>query len=140
MNWGKGIIISLVAFIAFILYLAITLMTHKVDLESEDYYQQEIAYDEKIDALNNANKLADKITYQVIDEHLVFSIPDDSFKEIQLDFARPDDKLQDKSYTIEGTNTYLIDTKELKKGIYKLDISYKQGENICLQQEKIYIQ
>ena len=41
MNWGKGIVIGMSLFIVFILVLVIGLMSHRVDLQSEDYYQKE---------------------------------------------------------------------------------------------------
>ena len=41
MNWGKGILIGVGLFMGFILFLVISLMTHRVDLESEDYYEKD---------------------------------------------------------------------------------------------------
>jgi hypothetical protein len=48
MNWGKGIIIGMGLFMAFIIFLVVNLMMQKVDLESEDYYKREINYESEI--------------------------------------------------------------------------------------------
>ena len=46
-NWGTGLVIGMVLFIAFIMFMVITMMTDKKyshDLVTEDYYQKEIVY------------------------------------------------------------------------------------------------
>jgi hypothetical protein len=42
MNWGKGIIVTMAAFMSFILFMVFTLLSKNTDLESEDYYKKEI--------------------------------------------------------------------------------------------------
>ena len=52
-NWGTGIVIAIVAFIGFILYFVITMSTDKTysyDLVTDKYYQQELKYQQEIDA------------------------------------------------------------------------------------------
>jgi len=64
-NWGTGIFIAIVLFMAFILsfvYKSIALDEYKHELVSEDYYKDELHYQEDIDKLNNALKLEQNIT------------------------------------------------------------------------------
>jgi hypothetical protein len=60
-NWGTGIFIVLsiivLAVITFYIYLS-NLGTHLVE---ENYYEKELAYQEKIDKLNNTSQLAGNI-------------------------------------------------------------------------------
>jgi len=53
MNWGKGITIVMVAFIGFIITLVTILMSNKIDLVSEDYYQKEIKFEDEIASAKN---------------------------------------------------------------------------------------
>jgi hypothetical protein len=140
MNWGKGIAIALVLFMGFIVYLAVVLMTNKVDLESEDYYQQEMAYDTEMKAIKNANTLNEKIAIKTNEKHVLVSIPEGKFEEIRVDFKRPDDEKLDFFYDIKGTKMFTIERSSLKKGKYNIQISYKFDGEICLQKESIYIE
>ena len=55
MSWGKGIAIALTVFILFIATLVTIIIRQKVDLVSEDYYTQEINYQQEIDGINAGN-------------------------------------------------------------------------------------
>lgn len=120
MNWGKGIIIAMAAFIGFILVLAITLMRHKVDLVNEDYYLQEIHYQDEIDAQELGFELS-QAQVQVQPPFLSVHIHDDwNTKQVELHLTRPNDQRLDKSYTIVGTKTFLIPIDDLEAGNYTL--------------------
>ena len=56
-NWGTGMVLVLLAFISFIMYFVVTMLTNKdydQDLVVEDYYKAELHYQEDIDAEENA--------------------------------------------------------------------------------------
>ena len=63
-NWGTGIVITIIAFIAFIMYFVITMSTDNAyshDLVTDKYYQEELNYQEEINAEKNAKKLSENI-------------------------------------------------------------------------------
>lgn len=139
MNWGKGIAIALTLFIGFILYLAISLMSHKVDLESEDYYLREIAYQEEITALENANK-NEKIIVSQDDANVIVQIPEKGiYNDVLLELFRPNNDEQDIKFNIIGTKTFTIQKNQLHPGQYNIEITYRNGELNCLQKDEIYI-
>lgn len=140
MNWGKGIAIALSAFICFIIYLAVGLMSHSVELESEDYYKREMAYEQEIQALNNAQKLDKQVILTSEDDFVVVQIPEGDYKDVRVELMRPNNTKQDKQYDILGTKTFTIPTSELEQGKYNVSISYMQDGNVCLQKDKIYVQ
>ncbi|MEY3237311.1 MAG: hypothetical protein RI883_1412 [Bacteroidota bacterium] len=140
MNWGKGIIIAMALFIGFITFLVISLVSHTIDLESEDYYTKEINYEQEITALENGNKLNDKIVVLSQKEFVVVQIPEkENLSKIQIIFIRPDNKKLDKSYLISGTKSYLIPKTELTKGTYNIEIRFENNKTTCLQKETIII-
>lgn len=133
MNWGKGIAIALVAFITFIVTLVTIIISQKVDLESEDYYAQEINYQEQIDALAEG-EIADKFKFKIVDDQLVVSVPEAVVSDsILLDFFRPNDKNLDRNFLIEGTKTFTIPMSAFKKGDYKIQVRYIEN-TVAIQQ------
>jgi hypothetical protein len=138
MNWGKGIAIALGAFIIFILVLAIKLMTTNVDLVTPDYYEREINYSQEMDAVQNSENLDEKIAINIIDDHVVVKIPEGlDAKDIELKLIRNNDEKLDRNYTIENTNTFLIDKKELSLGHYDTELYYTVNGEKYMQKEKI---
>ncbi len=64
-NWGTGLVIGMVLFIAFIMFFVVQIMTDKqydYDLVTEDYYQKELVYQKELDATENNNSLAVNIS------------------------------------------------------------------------------
>ena len=59
-NWGTGIVLAFIAFISFIMYFVISMNTDKSldhDLVNEDYYKQELEFQNDIDKEKNAKTL-----------------------------------------------------------------------------------
>lgn len=140
MNWGKGITIALICFMGFIVYLATSMMLTKVDLESDDYYIREIAYDEEIEALKNGFEI-EKIAFNQHDDVLSISIPDQvEISNVQIDLQRPNNDELDKVYNFEDSKTLIIGKEDLEKGNYDVEVTFKSGDKICLQKSQINIQ
>ena len=140
MNWGKGIIIAMALFIGFITFLVISLVSHTIDLESEDYYTREINYEQEITAMENGNKLSAKIEVLSQEDFVIVKIPEkENVSKIQVIFIRPDNKKLDKTYLVSGTKSYLIPKTELTKGTYNVEIHFENNKTTCLQKETIII-
>jgi len=139
MNWGKGIVIGMATFMTFIIVLVVGLMMNRVDLESEDYYKREINYQQEITAQENANKLESKIELISNAEFLVVKVPEGEFTKIEMHLSRPNDQKMDKLFKIEGTKSFLINKKDLEKGLYTVELSYMVDNKPCLQKESVTI-
>ena len=140
MSWGKGISIVMALFMSFIIFLAVKLMSERVDLQSEDYYKKEIHYEQEIAAETNANMLKAKIELTKDDQFVIVKLPaDDNFRNVTIDLVRLNNKKLDKHFEIEGTKTYLIPKSSLEKGDYLVEIHFESEAKKCLQKEHIYI-
>lgn len=140
MNWGKGIVIALALFMSFIIFLVVNMLTHRIDLESEDYYKKEINYEEEITAMKNFNALNERVELITQNDFVVIQLPEKvDLKDVEVQFTRPDDNKQDRTYKVEGTKNYIIPKTELKKGIYTIEISFQYDSKACLQKETITI-
>jgi len=79
-TWGTGIFLAMLAFMIFILsfvYKSIAMDEYQHELVSEDYYKDELHYQEEIDKLNNSNTLSQNIKLANSKEGILVSFPKD---------------------------------------------------------------
>ena len=140
MNWGKGIIIAMGAFMYFILFMVFTLMSKSTDLESEDYYKKEIEYEQEMNALKNATQLKERAKIDLTEEYVVVVLPTkEQVSNVQIALFRPDNKKKDKLLNENNSKTIMIAKNTLLKGRYNLAIKYEVNGKKILQKEEIMI-
>ncbi|MBD0825133.1 FixH family protein [Aestuariibaculum marinum] len=143
-NWGTGIILAFVGFISFIMYFIITMSVDKKydhDLVTEDYYGQELEFQNDINKENNAKNLAQNITYDISTEGLIIKFPSD------LDYTkvtgtvflyRPSNKQFDFETPISLSNyNLLIPDKRLLDGRWNIKVDWKYNEKSYLYKKEI---
>ena len=142
MNWGLRIVLSFVAFMAFILVMVYQALRDDVNLVAENYYQQEIEFQDQIDRINNARKLStavdmtiDKSTMQAI-----FQFPGSLAVAGEYHFFRPSDHTLDQKISIEldSRMTQRIAIGHLRRGLWKVKIQWRDGETEYFE-EKVLI-
>ncbi|WP_282068169.1 FixH family protein [Olleya namhaensis] len=145
-NWGTGVVIAFILFISFIMYFVISMNTDKNldhDLVNENYYKQELEFQNDINKEKNAKTLASKVTWKKTAEGIVISFPTDlEDKNItgKIFLYRPSNKQLDFETTILLSNhNLLIPDKRLLDGRWniKIDWSYKDT-NYMLKEEIQY--
>jgi len=139
MNWGKGIAIALTVFVLFIATLVTIIIRQKVDLVSEDYYAQEINYQQEIDGIHaGMDELA--LTFQKKNDQLIVQIPEKTHsKNITFHFYRANDKTLDKTFELENSKILLIPLSDLAKGNYSVRAEYKIDGKIIIQKYEVTI-
>lgn len=100
MNWGKSIVLAFVIFIGFIMYIVIRSAQESVDLVSEDYYNEELKYQDVIDAEINTLPFKDSIRIEQIAQTIEMEFPDEIIvdAEGEIYFFRPNDIKLDKKF------------------------------------------
>ena len=141
MNWGKGLTIVIIAFMSFILYMVITLMTKgNADLVSEDYYKKEIEYEKEIRALKNTEASKEKVVIMDKGDFIIFQFPTTkNIENIEIQLLRPNNDKKDVTVTEKNTKNVMIEKKKLEKGIYKASIHYTSQGQRFLQKEELKI-
>ncbi|MBL1280934.1 MAG: FixH family protein [Fluviicola sp.] len=140
MNWGKGIALALALFIGFIMYMVVTMMSTKIDLVSEDYYQKEINYSSELDAVKRDNQLKARPTFIETENHYVVQLSSViELKNVELFLRRPNDDREDKTFSIRGTKNFMIAKDELKKGNYHAILSYDFEGELHIQKHEIKV-
>lgn len=131
-NWGTGIVIAMVAFIVFILsfvYKTIAIEKYQHELVSEDYYKDELHYQQEIDKLNNAAKLSKNITLTNSEKGVSIHFPEDQdYTKIKgsIFFQRLSNKKLDFSQNIVlDSSNILISNTNLVEGKWIVRIEWK---------------
>ncbi len=144
MNFGVKIIILYLSFVGLILTLVFMSYGHKIELVSKDYYAQELKYQDKIDAIKNANSLASSIDHRVEGKNITLAInPELLTSDFSgtINFFRPSDSSLDVNMTMSFTNnTQHITTDKLKHGSYKMQLTWKSAGKNYFKEEVIFIE
>ena len=143
-SWPTGIIIAIIAFMVFILsfvYKVTFMEEYDHHLVSEDYYMDELNYQQEIDKLNNASVLEEDIALEKVDNGLLINFPSKfdpsqitgliTFKRlsnIKMDFKIPI-KLQ--------SSKYLLSDAILVEGRWDVKIEWTINNTTYLFKEKL---
>src|SRR4051812_11834776 len=124
-NWGTGIVLTSLFFMLFIITLVVKTYSHKVDLVSEDYYNQELHFQERIDKMNNVKSEDDKVKWKIQGKEISFHFPKKmNSPSGTIEFFRPSDSAKDWKVQINVNNERIqsLHTKMLLHGLYKIKI------------------
>jgi nitrogen fixation protein FixH len=143
-NWGTGIVLAFIGFISFILYFVITMNVDEKftnELVVEDYYGEELKYQDDIDKLTNANNLSENITYRKSAEGLIIQFPENiDFEKITgfVFLYRPSNKQLDFDTAISLSKSHLlIPDKRLVDGRWNIKIDWQYNNQDYLFIESI---
>ena len=144
-NWGTAMVIAMIAFIVFILtfvYRSAVMDEYQHELVSEDYYGDELHYQEEIDKINNASKLDVDLTMVRTAEGLAFRFPEDLEPEKisgTISLQRPSNKSLDLKMPIELTGSdFLIPDQSLASGKYVVVVDWKHENSEYMFKDEIF--
>lgn len=133
-NWGFKIVLFYAGFMTLIVSMVTLAMRERIDLVSKDYYQQEIAFQEKLDRSLNSDSLHIPLQWEVESASIIFRFPAE-FKPEELSgdivLFRPSDKELDRKFTVSASidGSQVISTDDLAKGVYKIQVHWEgQGK------------
>jgi len=141
MDWGKGIILTLAAFAVLMLSMvAICVKQDDIHLVTQNYYEEEIKYQDQIDKMINASQLDYEVLsfdgqLKIIDLHLPAGAKG------TLHLFRPSDARLDKKidFDITDTDVNSIDVKTLKPGYWRVKLSWTENGKAYYHEKKINI-
>lgn len=132
MNWGKKIVIIYVSFVGIILFMVVMAMNQKIDLVAENYYDQELKYQDKIDGNKNFNQIKDTIAISIIkNNEIQIHYPESLKSNISkgtVQFVKQSDNRKDFiSPIIISDNNQQTINHYFQKGIYKVSFDWKMN-------------
>lgn len=129
-NWGIGIAMLYTGFVIGILTLVVMSSRQKVDLVAENYYEEELGFQKKIDKIERTKALAQPLLWGVNQEGVQLQFPEDmSGKKIsgKVKLYCPSDNRKDREFSINPAQdlSQFIPAKELVAGRYKLQVEWQ---------------
>lgn len=145
LNWGTAIVIAMISFIVFILtfvYRSAVMDEYQHELVSEDYYGDELHYQEEIDKVNNASKLEVDVELIRIDDGIVLRFPEGMEPQKisgTLSLQRPSNKSLDLNIPIElSGHDLLVPDQKLASGKYIVVVDWKYEESEYMFKDQIF--
>tara|TARA_R110002124_G_scaffold150255_1_gene316646 strand:+ start:563 stop:1015 length:453 start_codon:yes stop_codon:yes gene_type:complete len=130
-NWGTGIAMLYLGFVAMIIVLVIMSTTQKIDLVTEKYYHEELEFQHKIDKQNNTEALELPLSWKMDKKQLTITFPA-NFKDNDLagiiHLYCPSDNTKDRQFKlISSHNTQQINLTDVPNGRYLLQVDWQNG-------------
>lgn len=143
MNFGVKITALYLGFVALILTMVFMSFGQKVELVSKDYYAQEIAFQDKINSINNERSLNGSINHEINGKQITLTIDTTNCnKDLEgtIVFFRPSDSSKDIKIKMDFNNgTQIINEPSLIHGAYKLQLSWVSNHTNYFKEEVIFI-
>lgn len=133
-TWGHGIILALLSFMLFILSMIFYFSRNwqNAEMVSHNYYEEELKYQEVIDAKNNAAQLKEIPQVKKTQNGISILFPASALPEddiIDFELFRTDDANLDihKKENLKGKYGFTIPSKVLSPGSYTLKLRWTKG-------------
>lgn len=138
MNYKYFIIGIYLTFVALILLMVFKSCSQNIELESGNYYAEELKYQSRIDAKNLGNRYRDSFQIKELDGRIMISTPVSlNSDSVRLEFKKPDKASADRNFSFKGNKITPLDKNQFISGIYGLNIRYFTREGEYLIEKKI---
>jgi len=138
LNFGNYITIAFIAFGAFIVTLVVKTFAFKPELVSETYYEDEINYQDRINRLKNVQTDGATVKWELRGDSFLLNFPstDASGK---IDFMCHSDKDKDQHFDIQlsNGNQQVINTTNIKSGLYLMKIQWTSNGKLYYMEQNI---
>lgn len=141
MNWGTGIVLTIIGFVTLIMVMVvISVRMEGIELVTENYYEEEIKYQDRIDQIDQASELGrDVIAYNSQQKLIELDLPNGTTGSLQL--FRPSDSSLDQSIPLNviKNQVTLVPVDQLKPGYWKVKLEWSENGVTHYQEKKITI-
>ncbi|MEZ4909746.1 MAG: FixH family protein [Saprospiraceae bacterium] len=142
-NWPVALVLFFVLFIGTLVFILIKSRQYDHSLVIDDYYNQDIHYQEHYDKVKNMTNLTEnvKISHDNANHELSIIFPSGNDKHGDIILYNPLSKHLDKKYSfdIQGDSIYKIPTDNLKTGRWKIKLDWKQNSQNYYFEEEIVL-
>jgi len=144
LNWGTGIFLAFVIFVIITLVMVFYLMNQDVNLVANDYYKQEIEYQNHIEMVKRTNALPESLKIIPKQNLVVLKFPS-IFAQTKIKgnifFYRPSDRTKDVTIplALNDNNEQIIPTSLLIKGMWKIQVKWEDSESTYFNEKIIMV-
>jgi hypothetical protein len=139
MDWGKGILLAIIGFVIIIITMVvISVRMDGIELVTENYYEEEIKFQDQIDKENSTLKLNREVmNYDPLSKTLQVNLPPGAIGKLQL-FRPSDSNLdQNMNFTSNEDGLTSISMSDLKTGYWKFQLNWTEEGKDYYQEKKI---
>ena len=143
--WPYAIISAFAIFIAGTIGLIVLACSHKTDLVSADYYEQEIKFQNRLDQLRRTKELnTGVVVYDASKQQITISLPGgQSHRAVsgRVQLYRPSAAGLDRQMALvpDSAGVQIVEARDLLPGLWKVRVSWTVGDNDYFADEKIVI-
>ena len=139
MNWGTRIAIGYAAFVVFIMTLVVMAFQQDFDLVADNYYEQEIAYQGRIDQIQNAINDGQEVAVVSADDavSLAFS---SAATDVKIHFFRPSDDTKDLLIEHASVDSQVnVPSSQFTTGKYLVKVEWKANGKTYFQENDLFL-
>lgn len=141
MDWGKGILLTIIGFVAFMVTLVvISVKQDDIHLVTENYYEKEIKYQDQIEREKSAAALDRTVLeFDNSSKMLLLDLPVGAKGNLQL--FRPSDARLDQEVPLDITSEgkTSIPLEKLKSGYWRVQLTWTENGTEYYEEQKITI-
>ena len=128
-NWGHKLTLGFLAFAGMIVYMVVQSMNTRYELVSNEYYKDELQYQQVIDGTSRANQLGSRASITQQNDELVIQLPAEMQQKTitgSLWFYNATDSKKDKKMALQVNDNAAqsIDSKLFLPGNYTAKLSW----------------
>jgi nitrogen fixation protein FixH len=129
--WPYGIILTFVLFISGTIALIVIACTHKTDLITANYYDDEIQFQKRLDQMNRTAQLSDSVhvAYDIATGQINISLPQTQVAPTtsgRIQLYRPSDTRLDQVVDLQLNQhgSQVVDASALRPGLWKVRVQW----------------
>lgn len=138
MNWGNKITLVFVGFVVLVIAMVIFSMKQEFHMVEENYYEEEIAYQGKMEEIRNGNNWKGVISVKQEDGNLALQFEGAEKVKGKIQFYRPADA--DLDFFVPISEEINIPIEKFKAGNWKVSFNWEADEKKYFKEEQIFIQ
>lgn len=145
MNWGHKLLVVILLFLVALGSMVYYASQQDNEMMDAQYYQQELAYQQVIDAKKNLFAVSDQALITQTAEGLLVQLPAgtyDKLGEASIELLRPDSKAKDvflSKESIDEGRTHIAN-EQVHKGYYTARMSWNNNGTPYYKEETVYVQ
>lgn len=143
MNWSTRIVLLYSGFVVMMLALVFGASSQDFHLVTEDYYAEELDYQEKIYASQNAKALESPLLIEIemADKEIFLAFPATQTDVVgEVDFYKPDNANEDRTIVLKPVSgKQTLSLAGMRHGRWVMKVQWESGGKMFYQEEGIFI-
>lgn len=133
LNWGTGIVVTIILFLIISFAMIFHFMNQKVDLVTDNYYEKTLTYQNQIDEADRSKEMDKEIRLEYLGNQLKIVFPDSIAKNMnngEVYFYRPSDSNLDFKIPLQAdkNNELVLDASKIDNGYWKVQLKWRMNK------------